>query len=197
MAKDFQDSRYLVHFTKGEQAYENLIVILKEGVIKANSLPWTNKPAVCFTECPWSSLIKHTQQYSPYGIGFGKHHVFAAGGGPAYYVRADLFENQKWSDEIYPFVTPFWPAYRPKHLRSHEFLDGKNIDYIHEREWRVIRDFEFDTKSIPFVILDTYEDMARFPKDLKDFIGRDKFILMDVYRKIEELWPTHVSVNDE
>jgi hypothetical protein len=42
------------------------------------------------------------------------------------------------------------------------------------------------------VILDTYEDMARFPSDLKDAIGRNNFILMDVYKKIEELWPTHI-----
>ena len=34
--------------------------------------------------------------------------------------------------------------------------------------------------------------MARFPRELKDAIGRDKFILMDMYRKIEELWPTHL-----
>jgi len=27
---------------------------------------------------------------------------------------------------------------------------------------------------------------------LKDEIGRERFILMDIYRKIEELWPTHV-----
>jgi len=37
--------------------------------------------------------------------------------------------------------------------------------------------------------------MARFPKELKDAIGREKFILMDMYKKVEELWPTH-SVGD-
>jgi hypothetical protein len=33
--------------------------------------------------------------------------------------------------------------------------------------------------------------MAKFPGPLKDAIGRKNFILMDMYRKIEELWPTH------
>lgn len=34
--------------------------------------------------------------------------------------------------------------------------------------------------------------MAAFPKDLKDAIGRDKFILMDNYIHIEKLWPVHI-----
>lgn len=33
--------------------------------------------------------------------------------------------------------------------------------------------------------------MAQFPKELKDAIGRDKFLLMDNYTKIETLWPVH------
>ena len=118
--------------------------------------------------------------------------LFAAGGGPAYYVRADHFKRQNWNEHLYSFVTPFWPAYRPERLRSDEFLGGKTIDYSHEREWRVPHDFTFDPTRIAFVILDTYEDMARFPKELKDRVGREKFILMDIYRKIEELWPTHL-----
>jgi len=34
--------------------------------------------------------------------------------------------------------------------------------------------------------------MAKFPKELKDAIGREKFILLDVYKHIENLWPTHI-----
>ena len=187
-----QDSKYLAHFTKGVNAYDNLVSILQDRIIRAGNLPWTNRPAVCFTECPWSSLLNHARNYSPYGIGFGKHHVFSAGGGPAHYVRADLFEAQEWADEVYPFVTPFWPSYRPRRLRSEAYLNGMTIDYTHEREWRIPHDFAFDIHRLSFVILDTYEDMARFPRDLKDAIGRNNFILMDVYRKIEELWPTHI-----
>jgi hypothetical protein len=197
MLPDSQDSKYLAHFTKGDNAYENLVSILHEGVIRAGNLPWNNRLATCFTECPWSSLIKHARHYSPYAVGFGKHHVFAAGGGPAYYVRADLFLTQQWTEEVYAFVTPFWPAYRPSHLRTEEFLSGRTVDFIHEREWRVPHNFEFDIRRLSFVVLDTYEDMARFPRELKDAIGRNKFILMDVYRKIEELWPTHVMERDD
>lgn len=188
----YEDSKYLAHFTKGKDAYHRLISILEDRSIRAGELPWTGKPAVCLTECPWSSLLDHVRNYSPYGIGFTKPHVFAAGGGPAYYVRADHYEAQHWEDRIHTFVTPFWPAYRPDGLKTDQFLKGKTVDYAHEREWRVPHNLDFDRQRIAFIVLDSYEDMARFPKHLKDDIGRDRFLLMDVYRKIEELWPTHI-----
>lgn len=188
-------SDYIAHFTKGDSAYDNLISILRQGRINAGNLPWTKQPAVCFTECPWASLLDHAHMYSPYAVGFTKPHVFAAGGGPAYYVRADHFKKQKWGHDVYTFVTPFWPEYRPEGLKGKEYLAGKTIDYSHEREWRVPHDFTFDAGRLAFVIVDTYEDMARFPKDLKDAIGREKFVLMDMYRTIERLWPTHLIDN--
>lgn len=64
-------------------------------------------------------------------------------------------------------------------------------DYSHEREWRVAHDLTFDYTDIEFVILKDYKSMAMFPQDLKDAIGRDKFLLMDNYTRIEELWPVH------
>jgi hypothetical protein len=185
-------SDYLAHFTKGERAYDNLVSILKDGVVYAGNLPWTGKPAVCFTECPWGSLLAHATQYSPYGVGFTKPHVFAAGGGPAFYVRADHYKKQDWAEHAHTFVTPFWPRYRPATLKGAEHLGGKTIDYAHEREWRVPHPFSFTPEQVQFVVLDTYEDMAKFPKELKDAIGREKFILMDMYRKVEQLWPTHI-----
>jgi Putative abortive phage resistance protein AbiGi, antitoxin len=187
---------YLAHFTKGPDAYKNLVSILQQQRITAGTLPWTNKPAVCFTECPWASLLDHAAHYAPYAVGFTKPHVFSAGGGPAYYVRADHFEKQQWEHDVHAFVTPFWPAYRSSKLKGAKYLKGKTVDYSHEREWRVPHDFMFDASRIAFVILDTYEDMAKFPKELKDKVGRQRFILMDMYRKIEELWPTHLIRTD-
>jgi hypothetical protein len=185
-------SQYLAHFTKGANAYDSIVSILNDKVIRAGTLPWTNLPAVCFTEYPWPSLIKHAESYSPYGIGFTKPHVFAAGGGPAYYVRADHFQKQHWAPHVLALATPFWPPYRPKALRGSEHLGGKTVDYSHEREWRVPHDFRFEHPHVEFVVLKSYEDMARFPKPLKDAIGRDRFILVEIYRNIERLWPTHI-----
>jgi len=43
------------------------------------------------------------------------------------------------------------------------------------------------------VVLPSYESMATFPQELKDGIGREKFILADVYSNIEKLWPVHIQ----
>ena len=188
------DSNFVAHFTKGEGdvPYENLVKILEGKTLKAGSLPWTGNPAVCFTECPWSSLLAHVGHYSAFGLGFTKPHVFAAGGGPAYYVRADHWEKQQWDNHVRTFVTPFWPAYRPQSEKYRKQLGGKSIDFAHEREWRVPHDFTFEYEQVQFVVLPGYEEMARFPKELKDAVGREKFILVDVYKHIEKLWPTHI-----
>ena len=101
-------SPYLAHFTKdGTQGHEadnsaspyqnmsareRLISILRTKKIKASSMPWTGAKAVCFTECPWTSLLGHTEQYSSYGIGFNKRAVYVKQGGPVYYIRPDHFE---------------------------------------------------------------------------------------------------------
>lgn len=201
-------SKYLAHFTSGRppvseaaenptvpfsalSAKEKLIKILQDKKIIASNLPWTGCRAVCFTECPWSSMIDHAERYSPYGIGFSKPRIFAAGGGPAYYVRADHWRRQEWDQNLKTFVTPFWPAYRPPHLRTDEHLGGSTVDYSHEREWRVPHDFIFQYSQIEFVIVASYEDMAQFPQELKDEIGREKFLIMEIYKNIEGLWPVH------
>jgi hypothetical protein len=108
------DNNPTVSITDGKPAYQRLISILEGKKIFASNLPWTGRRAVCFTECPWSSLIDHSKVYSPYGIGFNKSFIFGVGGGPAYYVRKDHWDKQDWEEHIQTFVTPFWPKYRTK-----------------------------------------------------------------------------------
>ena len=89
-------------------------------------------------------------------------------------------------------MTPFATQYAP---RSHldRYWNGRTpLDYTHEREWWVPHDFHFELQEVQFVTVRSYEDVARFPTDIKDAIGRDKFLLLDVYEQIETLWPTHV-----
>ena len=201
-------SNFLAHFTRdgepfgnnnprndrnefsGMNAGERLVSILNGRRIRASGMPWTNQLTICFTECPWASLLDHANQYSSYAVGFSKPCIFAAGGGPAYYVRADRYLSQHWEPDVFPFVTPFWPPYTPRRIRE-DHLDGRTVDYSHEREWRIPRDFRFEYNQVEFVILPGYREMAEFPSDLKDSIGRDKFLLMDQYRTVERLWPVH------
>lgn len=203
-------SQYLVHFTTDRQpccsegdnpattagiagttAQARLISILQQKKVLATKMPWVNRNAVCFTECPWPSLVDHARAYSPFGVGFTKSHVFAAGGGPAFYVRADLYRKQTWDAHLHTFVTPFMPPYAPKTKIEEGLPGGKVIDYTHEREWRVPHDFRFELDQVAFVVVDSYNDVAAWPRDLKDAIGRERFLIMDVYRQIETLWPIH------
>lgn len=204
-------SNYVAHFTngsklKGEQnnekmkeiekmsAYDRLIKILYDKIIYASKMPWTGAEAVCFTESPWASLLSHTKKYSPFGIGFSKPALFAKNGAPAIYMRTDHYNRQQmkgnFDEHLWPFITPFSPYYRPQWMKKEEYDIG-DCDYTHEREWRVPHNFIFNYANIEFIILETYKDMAKFPQDLKDAIGREKFILMDNYKTIEKLWPVH------
>jgi hypothetical protein len=203
-------SNYLVHFTSNGDpkggiddnpiadvahlsAMDRLVNILRDKKVRPSKMPWTHANAVCFTECPWSSLLAHAGHYSPFGIGFSKKSIFAKHGGPAIYIRPDHFEKQRgrgYTDHLWPFLTPFSPLYRPYHMKQAAYDKG-TCDYSHEREWRVPHEFPFEYNQVEFIILNTYKDMAAFPQDLKDAIGREKFILMDNYRLIEKLWPVH------
>ena len=215
-------SEYVAHFTKNAppfglkenaddgsikavkgNAFERLVSILTSKKILATPMPWTNRPAVAFTECPWGSLLDHTKQYSPYGAGFTKAHLFAAGGGPAIYLRPHLHENQQdfrsegtpewrgFHPELYAFVTPFCPDYAPKRYKEKHWKK-KPVDYSHEREWRVPHEFSFQLSQVQFIVVPDYEAVAAFPKPLKDAIGRERFIIVEVYSQIEKLWPVHL-----
>ena len=220
---DFSD--LVAHFTKDAQPYgadehdddgalsgitgnacDRLVSILEQRRIIATPMPWTNRRAVAFTECPWWSLMDHARRYSPCGVGFTKAHLFAAGGGPAIYLRPDLHkkqgdnfvhrDNPSWrgfDPALYAFVTPFAPFYAPDAYLNEHWQGRPPVDFAHEREWRVPHDFTFEYDQVQFVVVDRYEDVARFPRELKDAIGRDKFLMMDVYRQIERLWPTHLA----
>lgn len=213
-------SNYVAHFTKDAApigavdnpddvivkkiagtASERLVSILTQRRILATPMPWTNKKAVCFTECPFWSLLAHANQYSPFGVGFTKPHLFAAKGGPAIYLRPDLYEKQQefkheerdhWRGlhpELFAFVTPFVPDYAPEDVKGK--WAKPTVDYTHEREWRVPHDFSFTLDQVQFVTVSTYADMANFPLALTDAIGHKKFVIMEMYREIERLWPTH------
>ena len=213
---DFSD--YVVHFTKDappiveEQdepgaadlaalsAKERLFSILHSGQIIATRMPWTNRPAVCFTECTWGSLLFHAERYSRFGVGFHKGFLFAAGGGPAIYLPPGLMEHQRalvppgtlaFHPQLFAFMTPFVPPYAPHEYRERFWQGKRPIDFSHEREWRVPHTLAFALDRVAFVIVDRYEDMAQAPRPLKDAIGRDNWLIMANYERIEHFWPLH------
>ena len=143
-------SEYVGHFTKNTpplgikdhgqdasvkairgDAYQRLVSILGAKKILATPMPWTNRHAVAFTECPWGSLLDHTKRYSAYGIGFKKSHLFAASGGPAIYLSPHLHELQS---DFQSESKPDW-----KGLAGGPLLTGKcNASLflnIHRNNW--------------------------------------------------------------
>ncbi len=85
------------------------------------------------------------------------------------------------------FLIATAPAYAAASYRN--LGVRKTVDYTHEREWRVPHDLEFDFTDIEFVVVSRYEDEARMPTAVKDGVGRSKILIMDNYRKVQELWP--------
>lgn len=209
-------SIYLAHFTKdsefcvGQQgdhfasfqemnAKQRLVSILEQKKIFMSTMPWTNLPCVCFTECPWSSLLAHTKRYSSYGIGFTKKFIFNKHGAPALYMRANIFEKYRKHEEhraeekeMWTFVTPFSPEYGNEYTRR---LLKKVVDYTHEREWRVPEDLKFEYTDVEFIIVKTLDDFYSFPVELKKTLktANVKVIVMDNYKLVETLWPVHIK----
>ena len=213
-------SEYLVHFTKDSKpitaaefdeqeikeiqkksASERFLSILDSGKIFSTRMPWTNRNAICFTECTWGGLLYHSRNYSKYGIGFSKAFVFSRGGGPAVYMPPGLMEHQKthirgltgagseevlepFDSHLYAFMTPFCPVYAPKEYKDSFWKGKKPIDYSHEREWRIPHNLDFDLTDVAFVIVATYKDMAEAPTELKDKIGRENWIIMENYERV-------------
>lgn len=102
--------------------------------------------------------------------------------------------NEDWKGfhpELYSFITPFCPSYLPKSYRDKHW-DKSRIDYTHEREWRVPHDFKFERNDVQFVVVPDYEAVATFPKELKEAIGRENFIIIEVYSQIEKLRPVRL-----
>ena len=207
-------SNFLAHFTKdgafcnaeqdkeistiaNQTARDRLVSILQHKRISATNMPWTNLPCVCFTECPWNSLLAHTKRYSSYGIGFTKAFIFKKKGSPALYLRVNIFKKyrkrkkmSKEEKEWWVFATPFSPSYRNKYEKG--LL--KTVDYTHEREWRLPKDLTFEYADIAFIIVKTLSDLQNFPEEIQTSLKDNgvKVLVMDNYRLIEELWPLHI-----
>ncbi len=148
-------SEHVVHFTKDaapsthkdetvrvlqkialQSAKDRLFNILRAGKLYSTRMQWTKRPAICFTECTWASLLYHASRYSKYGLGFSKAFLFSRGGAPAIYLTPGLFELQKahigddkppFAAELWSFVTPFCPPYAPATYKNRFWKTRKAV----------------------------------------------------------------------
>ncbi len=137
---------YLIHFCTPKQ-FES---ILKDRAIYAAKTGYFKAPAVCLTDAPVAFTKELEERHGSCGFVFRKARVLKEGGGPAVYLSPAVLEAQKralgFSEELKPFVN----IVRPPKMAG-KFLTS--YDWLHEREWRLAKDIEFDEMEPEAVVL--------------------------------------------
>ena len=220
---DFSD--YVVHFTSDRpplgidhpnnkdderlreiarlNAKQRLTLILRDRYIRTTPTPWLNVPACCFIECTWPSLMDNAHKYSPYAIGFSKKYIFNKGGGPAIYMRPDVYLDQQnfvtskaqgyaSSEKFAAFMVPFVRAYSEKEYKHTYWKDQDAVDHTREREWRMPAALEdFTNDDIAFIMVADNEDIVYF-QDLRGDIPYDRFLVAKTCEQAERLLAAQV-----
>ncbi|WP_342990214.1 MULTISPECIES: hypothetical protein [Bacteroides] len=138
-------SDYLFHFTKGSNAFDSLLSIIKDSQLRDIK----NNGVICFTEAPITLLANmfnifnnySEPLYAPYGIAIKKEHLFQLGARPVIYGTIEekdiLPESFKW--------------------RFEEYIPNVK-DFTWLREWRLKSNLIDLTKENCFIITKTQEE---------------------------------------
>ena len=151
-------SEYLFHFTKGKNAFSQLLTILKEGDLRDIH----KNGYLCFTEAPLTALYNMFQiftryenpMFAPYGIGIKKELLYKIGCRPVIYGTKEDF------------------AFFPKHLnwRCIEYIPGVK-DYTWLREWRLKKDiFKLPTNDLIIITKTDIEQTALMESTSTEFV---------------------------
>ncbi len=146
---------YLIHLTKASgktTALENLISILKDGVIEGtNSFikrasRKSGVRAACFMDVPFAALkyvcsTKNAGRYQAYGVVVRKQDVYRQLGRPVLYLSDEERKELK---------IPLKHLWRVVSL-EHDQKEDTWIDWQHEREWRCPK--EFNLKEVSCIAL--------------------------------------------
>lgn len=202
-------SNYLAHFTRGDapvgskdahnpanafasmSAGERLGSILEKGIIMASTMPWTNRRASLLLNARGQACSTTPTVIPLLRSGFQSPMYLLPAEARCTTCARTTTRNRIGQTTFTPSSHPSGRNTVQQKLKDKKFLGGATVDYSHEREWRLPHDFSFKLEQVEFVILPTYEEMAKFPQKFKDAIGRDKFLLMEVYKTTERLWPVH------
>jgi hypothetical protein len=139
---------------RGLNSAERLERILRERRLMAFQVfhGLDGEPVVCFTEATQAGLEQLVQvnRYHAWGIGFHKDWVFQQGGGPAFYVRGDMWREFTGAGDLSPrvkaFATKYWPGMNPQqpspdHPSRRRIISDpvllRESQWAHEREWRI------------------------------------------------------------
>lgn len=142
----------LVHFCSAKE----FISIYKYRSIKAaNTGAYRRKRgsagktnAVCLTETTQDNWEEIRELHGNYGFVFKKRDVLKIGGAPAIYLPQNVFDKLKKNNEKIPET--LWPFLNK--LKLGKPGTNRRYDYLHEREWRVPFDIEFD-ELLPYAVV--------------------------------------------
>jgi hypothetical protein len=138
--------------------------ILASGQINAYRVFSGFDPVVCFTECtPAGVGTMVRERYEPWGVAFRKDVIFRKGGGPAFYVRGDEWDDvQGLPPRLRARCTKLWPGACPDPGEViPKALEGES-QWTHEREWRIMGtgeppSFQFQPEDVAFLVLGDWQ----------------------------------------
>lgn len=139
----------LVHFCSAEE----FISIYRDRRIRCSSTGLYNKKhadkskAVCLTEATIPNWDELKVAHGEYGFIFRKKDVIRLDGAPAIYLPQTIIDGMKSRNEQVPET--LWP-YLTK-LQLPTAASKQMQDYLHEREWRVPRDIDFESVT-PYAV---------------------------------------------
>ena len=134
-------SPYLFHFTKGEKAFETLLMIFQELMLKSKTHEY-----ICLTETPITQFIENliymnrynNPMFSMYGIGFNRDLLISKyGARPVIYGNNEDLDKLKKIDMDWRF----------------ELLNIDYHDFTWLREWRIRNEFDFSKISPNDIII--------------------------------------------
>jgi hypothetical protein len=126
----------LTHFTRASgsrDALDNLVTILREGVIRSSSrMVRRGRGVVCLFDAPLgelSTLLErgNRRRYEPFGIAVDKRYAFRMGARPVIYMPWREAERILAADELWRVVVM-------------DMSRTPGVDWSFEREWRIAGD---------------------------------------------------------
>lgn len=143
------------------QPEQRLAMILVSGVIHAFTPYGGSEPVVCLTESTSGgvSTVVADRDYMSCGIAFTKDRLFAAGGGPALYVRGDEWDEvNQMGRRTRARATRMWPGAVLEEKDPIAYEVTSRSEWLHEREWRVLGTgdpvgFHFTLADVAFIVV--------------------------------------------
>jgi hypothetical protein len=110
----------------------------------------TETKGVCFTDSTLAGLRAHRKVFkAKHGLAFDRDFLFTKGANPCLNIRESLLRQEvnKADNGSYKNVYNFIP----NEIAGFVNIIHESFDSTHEREWRILGDFEFDYSDIKFI----------------------------------------------